>query len=82
MVFRAHEIVGKSVGHCIKADIELHQMDAATCHQIDPRLSAEMVGALSVEACVAARDHIGGTAPSQVTAQVALWKKQLENHHA
>jgi len=78
----AHEIVGKSVGHCIKADIELHQMDAATCHQIDPRLSAEMVGALSVEACVAARDHIGGTAPSQVTAQVALWKKQLENHHA
>ncbi|MDX8406130.1 MAG: argininosuccinate lyase [Mariprofundus sp.] len=78
----AHEIVGKSVGHCIKAGIELHQMDAASCQQIDPRLTTDMVGALSVEVCVAARDHIGGTAPAQVAAQVAAWKKQLENNHA
>ena len=78
----AHAIVGKSVAHCIKAGIELHQMDAETCQHIDHRLSANMVVALSVEACVAARNHIGGTAPAQVLAQVKIWQQQLENNHA
>ncbi len=74
----AHEIVGKSVAHCIKADIELHKMDQAACSAIDEHLTADMVQALSVEACVAAREHIGGTAPSQVKAQVKAWKKALK----
>jgi argininosuccinate lyase len=75
----AHEIVGKSVGHCIKADIELHEMDDAACRAIDARLSVDMVRALSVERCVAARDHVGGTAPAQVRIQVAAWKKELKS---
>jgi len=75
----AHEIVGKSVAHCIREGIELHQMDAEACQAIDERLSEDMVRALSVEACVAARDHVGGTAPVQVRAQVAAWKKRLED---
>ncbi|RLL51188.1 argininosuccinate lyase [Mariprofundus sp. EBB-1] len=73
----AHEIVGKSVGHCIREKIELHAMDAAACAAIDARLNVEMVRELSVEACVAARDHIGGTAPQQVLQQVALWQQRL-----
>lgn len=77
----AHEIVGKSVGYCIKADIELHAMDAAACSAIDARLSVDMVRDLSVETCVAARNHIGGTAPEQVRKQVAFWQKNLESKH-
>jgi len=77
----AHAIVGKSVAHCIREAIELHEMDADACNAIDPRLSADMVRALSVEACVAARNHIGGTAPEQVRSQVAAWRKSLENYH-
>ena len=73
----AHAIVGKSVNHCIRAGIELHEMDAAACAEIDPRLTREMVAALSVEACVAARDHIGGTAPKQVLQQVAAWRQRF-----
>jgi argininosuccinate lyase len=75
----AHEIVGKSVAHCIRESIELHAMDAQACSNIDARLSVDMVRALSVESCVAARDHIGGTAPDQVRAQVAAWKKELQS---
>jgi len=74
----AHEIVGKSVAHCIEKDIELHEMDAAACAAIDSRLSTDMVGALSVEACVAARDHVGGTAPNQVRRQCTLWNEMLK----
>lgn len=73
----AHEIVGKSVAHCIKEAIELHQMDRDACTSIDPRLTEDMVRELSVESCVAARDHIGGTAPNQVRMQVTAWKKEL-----
>jgi len=73
----AHAIVGKSVAHCIHHQIELHDMDAAACAGIDGRLTADMVQALSVEACVAARDHIGGTAPRQVCLQIEAWQNRL-----
>jgi len=72
-----HEIVGKSVAHCIRENIELHNMDENACAAIDPRLSRDMVRTLSVETCVAARDHIGGTAPRQVLLQVAAWQQKL-----
>ncbi len=75
----AHEIVGKSVAYCIKAGIELHNMPVSACQSIDQRLTLEMVQALSVEACVAARNHIGGTAPEQVRLQCAKWAKQLND---
>jgi argininosuccinate lyase len=78
----AHEIVGKSVAYCIREKIELHTMPEAACREIDSRLSVAMVRALSVEACVAARDHIGGTAPAQVRTQCAQWNKALEANNA
>ena len=75
----AHEIVGKSVAFCIREKIELHTMSEPACIAIDARLDVDMVRALSVETCVAARDHIGGTAPNQVLLQVASWKAKLAN---
>ncbi len=69
----AHEIVGKSVAYCIKKSIDLMQMSADACADIDTRLTLEMVQALSVEACVAARNHTGGTAPEQVRLQCQRW---------
>jgi len=73
----AHEIVGKSVAYCIKADIELHRMPESACTAIDNRLTLAMVQALSVETCVAARNHTGGTAPAQVRLQCARWSTLL-----
>jgi len=78
----AHEIVGKSVAYCIRESIELHQMPSDACDDIDARLSVDMVQALSVEACVAARNHLGGTAPEQVRLQCAAWRQRLEEKNA
>jgi len=75
----AHAIVGKSVAHCIRHQIDLHEMDAQACADIDARLTADMVRALSVESCVAARNHIGGTAPAQVRRQIDVWRDKLES---
>ncbi|MDT8375358.1 MAG: argininosuccinate lyase [Mariprofundaceae bacterium] len=74
----AHEIVGKSVAYCIKEGCGLHEMTQSACQAIDARLTEAMVKQLSVEACVAARNHIGGTAPEQVRQQCAAWKALLE----
>ncbi|MDQ7010635.1 MAG: argininosuccinate lyase, partial [Mariprofundaceae bacterium] len=75
----AHEIVGKSVAYCIEKGIGLHEMGRMACRKIDSRLTTDMVRALSVEGGVAARNHPGGTAPDQIMAQVAAWKKRLED---
>lgn len=75
----AHEIVGKSVAYCINEGCELHEMDADACKAIDSRLTVGMVRQLSVEACVAARNHIGGTAPDQVRQQCDAWKALFES---
>jgi argininosuccinate lyase len=79
---QAHEIVGKAVALCIREGIALEALGEAQCAAIDARLSADMVRSLSVEASVAARDHVGGTAPAQVRAQCAAWRRRLEEEHA
>jgi argininosuccinate lyase len=73
----AHAIVGKSVAWCIDNDCELDAMPEAACLAIDPRLAVSMVRALSVDQCVAARNHIGGTAPAQVRQQCQMWRETL-----
>jgi argininosuccinate lyase len=79
----AHAIVGKAVALCIREGVALDALTDAQCADIDARLSGDMVRALSVEACVAARNHIGGTAPAQVKVQCAAWHRRLEeDNHA
>jgi argininosuccinate lyase len=45
---------------------------------IEPRITAEALGALSVEASVKSRNSYGGTAPKNVLAQARGWRKRLE----
>jgi len=72
----SHRIVGESVAWCIKNGKELHEMDDEICQSIDPMLGENMIKQLSVEACVAARDHLGGTAPNQVRLQCQQWQNR------
>ncbi|MDX8408907.1 MAG: argininosuccinate lyase [Mariprofundales bacterium] len=74
----SHRIVGESVAWCIDNGVELHEIPGSVCKSIDHHLTRDMVQALSVEACVAARNHIGGTAPEQVRRQCAWWRQQLQ----
>jgi len=78
----SHRIVGESVAWCIDHGVELHAMPQEACQAIDPHLTTAMVQALSVESCVAARNHIGGTAPDQVRAQCQWWQQKLEGYQA
>ncbi|MES1941293.1 argininosuccinate lyase [Salinisphaera sp. T5B8] len=64
----AHEIVGKSVQYAIQAGCDLAELDLATLRGFSEAIGEDVYEVLTLEGSVAARDHIGGTAPAQVRA--------------
>ena len=67
---QAHEITGRAVKFCESHGIELADLRDDQLTLIDPRLSGEVRGVLSVEGSVASRSGRGGTAPSAVAIQL------------
>ena len=67
MPFRdAHEVVGLSVAYALKQDKDLSQLDLAELRQFSQQIGDDVFNYLTLEGSVAARDHLGGTAPAQV----------------
>ena len=64
----AHEIVGKSVAFGIEQKKDLSEMTLAELQQFSDMIGDDVFDVLTLEGSVAARDHIGGTAPKQVVA--------------
>lgn len=78
----AHEVVGKAVHLAIERDCELTDLDLATLRTLYAGIDEDVYAVLDVEGSVAARDHIGGTAPAQVRAAVQAARARLQNGHA
>ncbi|MGI9310241.1 MAG: argininosuccinate lyase [bacterium] len=70
----AHHAVGGAVGFAVERGVELAQIDLADLRRFHPAIEDDVHAVLSIEGSLAARDHIGGTAPTQVAgaAQAAL----------
>lgn len=73
----AHEMVGKAVGYGVATGKDLADMTLDEIRQFAPNANQEVFEVLTLEGSVAARDHLGGTAPNQVRAQVKRWKAYL-----
>ena len=69
LAFRdAHEVVGKAVAHGVETDCDLADMSLEELQGFSDVINADVFDVLTLEGSVAARDHIGGTAPNQVKA--------------
>lgn len=75
----AHEIVGKSVAYGVESGKDLSEMSLAELQQFSTVIEQDVFAVLTLEGSVAARNHIGGTAPAQVKAAVARAKASLAN---
>ena len=81
MAFRdAHEVVGKSVAFGIQQKRDLADLSLAELQNFSGLITEDVFEVLTLEGSIGARDHIGGTAPTQVLAAVAtakadLWKR-------
>jgi argininosuccinate lyase len=73
----AHEMVGKAVGYGVATGKDLADMTLDEIRQFAPNANQDVFDVLTLEGSVAARDHLGGTAPNQVRAQVKRWQTLL-----
>lgn len=73
----AHEAVARAVKLAADSDRRLEQLSLDELRAICPLADESIVHSLSLEACLNARNHLGGTSPSQVQAQVQRWREQL-----
>jgi argininosuccinate lyase len=73
----AHEAVGRAVREAERAGVDIAALPLSALKRISPRIGADVKRVLSPEGSVAARDHVGGTAPAQVRAAAARAKKRL-----
>jgi argininosuccinate lyase len=58
--------------------LPLHKLALGDMQAIEPRITAEVMDVLSVEASVASRTSYGGTSPENVREQAKVWLKRLE----
>ena len=78
LAFRdAHEIVARAVRDAEKAGVDLAGLSLARLKSFSKHIGADVKKILTPEGSVAARNHIGGTAPTQVRKAVARARKRL-----
>jgi argininosuccinate lyase len=78
MPFRdAHEVVGKAVGYGVEQGKDLSEMSLQELQQFSDTIGEDVFEVLTLEGSVAARNHLGGTAPEQVRLQAKRAKIAL-----
>ena len=78
----AHEIVGNAVHHCIEKGCVLLDLSVEDFKAISPYFDADILDAISIEACVAGRNNYSGTAPECVKRQRNNGKQIIANEEA
>jgi argininosuccinate lyase len=73
----AHEAVAHAVRSCEQRGCDLADLSLEELQRFSPQIDADVHAALTLEGSVAARSHVGGTAPTQVRAAIARLKTHL-----
>ncbi|MGJ8525758.1 Argininosuccinate lyase [Halomonadaceae bacterium LMG 33818] len=76
----AHEIVGKSVAYGIEKGKDLSELSLEELQRFSDIIQKDVFDVLTLEGSVAARHHIGGTAPDQVRAAAQRAREALAQH--
>jgi argininosuccinate lyase len=73
----AHEAVSRAVREAERLGVDLAALPLATLKRFSPKIGTDARKVLTPEGSVAARNHVGGTAPVQVRAAIARARKRL-----
>jgi argininosuccinate lyase len=74
----AHEVVARAVREAEDRGMDLAGLPLALLRRFSPKIGADVKRVLTPEGSVAARNHIGGTAPAQVRKAAARARKRLK----
>ena len=72
----AHEVVARAVRAAEAAGCDLAALPLKTLQRFSKKIGRDVHAALTLEGSVAARNHVGGTAPAQVRAAVRRARKR------
>jgi len=73
----AHEVVARAVREAERRGTDLARLPLATLKRFSPQIGADVRRVLDADGAVAARNHVGGTAPVQVRRAAARARKRL-----
>ena len=73
----AHEAVAHAVRACVDRGCDLADLSLDDLRQFSNLVADDVFEVLTLEGSVAARDHVGGTAPNQVRAAIARVRAEL-----
>ncbi|MDH5538498.1 MAG: argininosuccinate lyase [Rhizobacter sp.] len=73
----AHEVVAHAVKHAMAQNLNLVDLPLATLQTFHASIDADVHGVLTLQGSLNARNGLGGTAPTQVRAQVARHRQRL-----
>ncbi|MGN6389082.1 MAG: argininosuccinate lyase, partial [Burkholderiaceae bacterium] len=74
----AHEAVALAVRACVERGCDLADLSLDELRKFSPLVGEDVFGVLTLEGSIAARDHVGGTAPRQVREAIARVRAQLQ----
>ena len=75
----AHEVVGRAVRQGVTSSRDLAEFTLDELRAFSPLIEADVFAVLTLEGSVAARDHLGGTAPAQVRAAAGRARARLDS---
>ena len=75
----AHEVVALAVRACVERECDLADLKLNELRAFSELIDEDVFEVLTLEGSVAARDHVGGTAPAQVRAEIARIRKEIES---
>lgn len=78
----AHDIVGRVVRHASAAGCDIAELSLDDLRSYSDVITDDVYKVLTLEGSVAARNHVGGTAPNQVLKQVERWEAIFKDRHA
>ena len=73
----AHEVVGSAVAVALEKERDLSELSLEELQGFSAMISEDVFDVLTLEGSVAARNHIGGTAPEQVRKAVVEARKRV-----
>jgi argininosuccinate lyase len=74
----SHEVVALAVRHADSLNVDLSDLPLQALQTFSGLIDADVYEVLTPEGSLNARNHLGGTAPAQVRAQVARWRQLLQ----
>ena len=73
----AHEAVARAVRAAEQKGCDLPDLPLAELQAFSPLVGTDVFAVLTVAGSLAARNHVGGTAPDQVKASIARWRARF-----